>query len=63
MDEYNEYQEWWNSLTKEEQEREKLELMEQAALIADYEQMARNEIMLDGEQHPVPNPEYDDIPW
>ena len=63
MNEANEYREWWDSLTEEEQEREQLELMEQAALIADYEQMARNEIMLDGEQHPVPNPEYDDIPW
>ena len=63
MNKDNEYRDRWDSLTKEEQEREKLELMEQAVLIADHEQMVRNEIMLDGEQHPVPNPEYDDIPW
>jgi len=71
----NAQEEWWNGLTEEEKERERaeaimedrrceeLEMMVQAARIADYEQMARNEIMLDGEQHPEPDPKYDDIPF
>lgn len=71
----NAQEEWWNGLTEEEKERERaeaimearrceeLEMMVQAARIADHEKMVRNEITLDGEQHPEPNPDWDEIPF
>lgn len=48
-----------------EYERYLAELMDgiERCPLADYEQAARNEIMVDGEQHPEPNIELDEIPF
>lgn len=31
--------------------------------ISTYDQLAQNQITLDGEQHPEPNPDWDEIPF
>jgi hypothetical protein len=51
---------WWDSLTEEEQTTEMLRTAWEDAHRRDMERWIP---MVDGEQHPAPNPDYDEIPF